>query len=262
MRYIHTIKPLGNRRLLAGSCMLILLPLFFLCFTQTARAGKDPNILFNGCQVLFQGEKPYIDQNNCTQVPADFAADYLGAVISQDTSQKTISITKGDTGIILWTEEKKALVNGREVSPDSGAVNRNGTVMVPLRLVCETLGSGVEWVAETKTIRVTLDNGYILPESTCLSIIAPPPGNPDKIGLSILLFLDRDLDKQYDDIHFIMTGIFDTIQADEIVKHIGQKKTPKDNLPYRKWVRDDRAVTAGSEPGDSSISIIIWETGG
>lgn len=96
-----------------------------------------------------------------TLLPVRFAAEGIGAVVGWDNAARKVTITLEGTTVELWIDSNVARVNGsyRFVDPENGAVKpvimSPGRTMVPLRFVAESLGSQVDWNAQTRQITVT-----------------------------------------------------------------------------------------------------------
>lgn len=116
---------------------------------------KPITVTLNGNKLTFS-ENQYIESGT-TMVPMRAIFEALGASVDYDTETKTITATKGSTVIKLFANSDTATVNGKEVTLTSPVANKNGTTMVPLRLVSEALGAEVSWDAETKVVTINLD---------------------------------------------------------------------------------------------------------
>ncbi|MDO5804194.1 MAG: stalk domain-containing protein [Clostridia bacterium] len=119
--------------------------------------ANDENlkVIVNENELKFD-QPPYIE-NGTTMVPMRAIFEVLGASVDYDTETKAITATKGSTVIKLFANSDTATVNGKEVTLTSPVANKNGTTMVPLRLVSEALGAEVSWDAETKVVTINLD---------------------------------------------------------------------------------------------------------
>lgn len=115
---------------------------------------KPITVNLNGNKLTFN-ENPYIE-NDTTMVPMRAIFEALGASVDYDAETKTITANKGSTIIELTTGASTAKVNGREKTLASPVANKNGTTMVPLRFVSESLGANVIWNVENKTIVINL----------------------------------------------------------------------------------------------------------
>lgn len=94
---------------------------------------------------------PYT-QNGTTLVPIRFISENMGATVSWDENTQLVTITKGDTTIILTVGSKVAIVNGEELSLNVAPEIKDGSLMVPLRFISDAFNADVYWDGETKTI--------------------------------------------------------------------------------------------------------------
>jgi len=77
-------------------------------------------------------------------------------------SDRRVDIIYEGKSINLWIGKNKAKINGQEVMIDPSNPNvvpeiTNSRTMVPLRFVAESLGCNVEWIPETKIVRITYE---------------------------------------------------------------------------------------------------------
>lgn len=86
-----------------------------------------------------------IIRNDRTMLPARFVAENLGADVKWDNDERKVTITKGDTTIIITIDSQTALVNGETIVLDSPAFIENDRTYIPLRFIAEKLGASVEW---------------------------------------------------------------------------------------------------------------------
>jgi len=102
--------------------------------------------------------RPY-KENNVTMVPVRYFGEQLGAKVEWDPIQEVVTLTDevGGTVIILPLDSKEAKVNGKKVELEMPAVERDGSVYVPLRFAAESLGGKVEWNEELELITVTIE---------------------------------------------------------------------------------------------------------
>lgn len=94
-------------------------------------------------------------KNDRTMLPARFVAESLGAKVEWDeTAPGIVTITKGDTVIVIRIGEENATVNGTEVKLDSPAFIENDRTYTPVRFVAESLGATVEWQEGSSTVTI------------------------------------------------------------------------------------------------------------
>lgn len=95
--------------------------------------------------------------NERTMLPARFVAENLGATVSWNEEDRTVTIKgkdeKGEEVVIIITVgSDKATVNGKEVKLDSPAFIENGRTYTPLRFISEQLGATVKWVEKEEKV--------------------------------------------------------------------------------------------------------------
>lgn len=96
---------------------------------------------------------PY-SKNGTTLVPIRFISENMGSTVSWDKSTQKVTITKGDTTIILKVGSKVALVDGIELSLNAAPEIKDGSLMVPLRFISDAFDADVYWDGGTKTIKI------------------------------------------------------------------------------------------------------------
>ena len=92
--------------------------------------------------------------NGRTYTPARFVAESLGAKVDWNEATRTVTITKGDTSIVLIVDTTTAYVNGKAVKMDASAFIADGRTFTPSRFVAEQLGANVEWDEATRSITI------------------------------------------------------------------------------------------------------------
>ena len=109
--------------------------------------------------ILIDGEYVVNDvaptiRNERTVLPIRVIAEALGAAVTWNEAEQTVTIVKGDTTIVLYIGQAFALVNGDPVQLDAPAFIENGRTYLPLRFIMENLGASVVWDGLTKTVTI------------------------------------------------------------------------------------------------------------
>lgn len=98
---------------------------------------------------------PFI-QNGRTMVPFRFIGEQLGAEITWDEKERKVSYKLGEDTVHLWIDKNMALVNEKEVFIDEDKsvvpIIKDGSTIVPIRFISESLGSEVKWNPDTEEI--------------------------------------------------------------------------------------------------------------
>ena len=88
-----------------------------------------------------------------------FKENYPFKITEEDSSTKmTLSLSHRDTEMLFFLNNTSVIVNGIEKEIDCFPFNsRDGTWLLPVRFIFETLGGNVGWNAETREITVEID---------------------------------------------------------------------------------------------------------
>ncbi|WP_458407350.1 copper amine oxidase N-terminal domain-containing protein [Anaerotignum sp.] len=86
-----------------------------------------------------------------------FITDELGADVTWDAEEQSVTIEKGDLEIVIFIGQSYALVNGEKVVLDAPAFVKNGNAYLPLRFVAENLGAEVIWNSADRTVTIHYD---------------------------------------------------------------------------------------------------------
>ncbi len=170
-----------------------------------AIAINEPRLLLNGRNITSIAE-PVI-QNDRTLVPIRFIAEQLGAQVYWNSENRTVKIEKGNMSVLLridshlFTYEK----DGKQFYlSDVPPTIINERTYVPLRLVGNALGIGIDWEAATSTILIdskvssevvpffdvkisSLNSGQAITGKTELQIKVPNNGYPKAVEIKYLL---------------------------------------------------------------------------
>lgn len=95
--------------------------------------------------------------NSRTMLSARYVAENLGAKVEWDASvgDGKVTITKGNTEIILLIGEMYAYVNGEKVDLDVEPFIQNSRTYYPARFIAERLGASVEWNEQMRTVTIS-----------------------------------------------------------------------------------------------------------
>ncbi|CAH1218632.1 hypothetical protein PAECIP111893_04459 [Paenibacillus plantiphilus] len=113
-------------------------------------ASKDIKVQLDGKQIAFD-TKPQIS-NGSTLVPYRALAEKLKATVKYDSKTNKVSVVKGSKTVVLTIGSTNATINGKAVKLDAAPITKNGSTLVPLRFLGESLGVWVSWKASTATV--------------------------------------------------------------------------------------------------------------
>ena len=126
--------------------------------TDAFAPGKDNeepfrdtvNLLVGSKKALVNGEKKELDvpaftENVRTLVPVRFISESFGAQVGWEESTQTATVSIDGIEIRVVIGENQITVNGQQKDMDTAAVTRNDRTMLPLRVICESIGKKVFW---------------------------------------------------------------------------------------------------------------------
>ncbi|MTI80826.1 MAG: MBL fold metallo-hydrolase [Firmicutes bacterium] len=152
------------------SGILLLSLALILCLSLPAMAA----------QVYVDGQELDVStavENGTTLVPLRAIFQSLGASVDWDGNTQTVTANKGQITVKLQIGSDTAYKNGQVVPLRVPGKIINGSTMVPLRFVSESLGAKVDWDGATQTITIT--SGTIsAPTQTDNQV---PLSNPTKV---------------------------------------------------------------------------------
>lgn len=112
------------------------------------------NVILNGTAVNFAGQPPVI-KDGTMFLPVRVVSEQLGFSATWDGDTKTATLTNGKDVIVTTVGQTTFTVNGKTVTSTAPAQNINGSIMLPMRSICESLGATVDWDNATKTATIS-----------------------------------------------------------------------------------------------------------
>ena len=135
---------------------VVLLIFSTFSFSSNADAVNKITIFVNGIEQSYSNKA--IIENGNTLVPLRGIFEALGAKVIWNNSTRTIDATKGSNKIWLEIGSNATKVNGKNVNIAAAPKIVNGSTLVPLRFISESLGAKVLWNGAKRTININLDN--------------------------------------------------------------------------------------------------------
>ncbi len=110
--------------------------------------------------IYVNGTKLYCDQeptmsNNRVLVPLRAIMEALGATVEWDPATETVNANKADFNFSHPVGQWYAFANGKQINLDVPSENENGRILVPVRVISESLGANVSWDDTNRTVYVT-----------------------------------------------------------------------------------------------------------
>ncbi|EFM10291.1 periplasmic binding protein [Paenibacillus curdlanolyticus YK9] len=130
--------------------LMLILAISVAVVPFTANAAGAVSVTLNGSKLSFE-TSPVI-KDGTTLVPYRTIAEKLNAKVGWNKQTQKVTVTKGTKTVVLTVGSKTATVNGKSVKLDAVPTVKNGTTLVPLRFLGESLGIWVNWKAATSTV--------------------------------------------------------------------------------------------------------------
>ncbi len=118
-----------------------------------AQTPAPIHVVLNGTPLTFTGTQAQQIKGS-TLVPMRGIFEALGATVKFDKATQTVYGQKGATAIILPLGALTATVNGQPQSLPLPAQLINGTTLVPLRFISQSLGASVGWNPASSTVTI------------------------------------------------------------------------------------------------------------
>ncbi len=124
-----------------------------LAVPLAGHAQAPIHVVLNGTPLVFTGTQARQIKGS-TLVPMRGIFEALGATVRFDKATQTVYGQKGATAIILPLGALTATVNGQPQSLPEAAQLINGTTLVPLRFISQSLGASVGWHPASSTVTI------------------------------------------------------------------------------------------------------------
>ena len=145
-----------------------------LALPMAAHAQAPIHVVLNGTPLLFSGTQAQQIRGS-TVVPMRGIFEALGATVRFDKATQTVYGQKGATAIVLPVGSLTATVNGQTQRLPLAALLVNGTTLVPLRFISQSLGASVKWDPATSTVTIQTIDSH-------LASLPTVPGNANISG--------------------------------------------------------------------------------
>ncbi|SEG67141.1 copper amine oxidase N-terminal domain-containing protein [Paenibacillus sp. UNC499MF] len=122
-------------------------------FKSITKKPEGIQVTINGQTQRFE-QPPVIVEGN-TLVPLRAIFEKLGANITWNEQEQSVTAVKGGSAIYLKIGSKSAAVNGESKILEVPAQLVNEHTMVPVRFISEALGADVKWEPSSQTVIIT-----------------------------------------------------------------------------------------------------------
>ena len=93
-----------------------------------------------------------------TYVPVRKTCDELGLTLDWNSKTETLTFTRENMTIAHTMRSKVIYVNGKAVQFDTPSINKNNRILMPIRMLAESIGAKVEWDNDKRSVFITSPN--------------------------------------------------------------------------------------------------------
>ncbi len=108
----------------------------------------------DGRNVRFDGTKPQM-MGDHIMVPLRGIFERMGASVDWNSQDQMVMANRGNTKVELRINNNEAYINGRAVPVQYPAQVVDGSTMVPIRFISESLGAYVDWDETSSTVNIS-----------------------------------------------------------------------------------------------------------
>lgn len=114
---------------------------------------KTINVEINGEKINFpeNDAKPIIIDDR-TYVPVREVVYKLGIDVDWDSKTSEMSFTKGSVRVTHKMGSNTVNVNGKSIRYDTASINDKNRILMPIRMIAESIGAIVAWDGATETV--------------------------------------------------------------------------------------------------------------
>jgi len=138
-----------------------------------AQGDSGPRVTVNDHPVQFEGQPP-VEQSGRVLVPLRGVLEKIGAYVEYNEQTHAVTAYRGSTHIGLTIGSTQARVGDHDVTLDVPAQVMNGSTMVPLRFVAESLGAHVAFHSDSDTVAIWTGQGGDGGDAHASSAVLPP----------------------------------------------------------------------------------------
>ena len=125
-----------------------------------AQNQKPIEIYINGVKV--HSDVPPTILDGRTLVPLRVISENLGANVHWDNASRSVRVTTPVKTIVLKIDDKKVVMNDKEITLDVPAKIIGERTMVPLRFIGESLGAKVDWNNDERKVTIAKNTANIV----------------------------------------------------------------------------------------------------
>lgn len=143
--------------LIVTICML-------LASIPVVAANDNITVYLDSVRLSFDVPPQIIDGR--TMVPMRKIFESLGAVVTWDEATQTVTGKKGDIIVNVSINSKTLFKNSVPKVLDVAPVIIDGRTLVPARAIAESFDCTVDWIAESRTVKISTNGGFTSEKTT------------------------------------------------------------------------------------------------
>ncbi|MBQ7265358.1 MAG: copper amine oxidase N-terminal domain-containing protein [Firmicutes bacterium] len=130
--------------------------IFTLCIMAVAAYAEVIPVYLNNTAITFDPNdaQPQIIDNR-TYVPIRATCNALGLGIDWNSKTETLTLNRAGIVITHKMRSKVVTVNGVDQPFDTPSINRQNRILMPIRMLAESIGATVEWNNQTRSVHIT-----------------------------------------------------------------------------------------------------------
>lgn len=127
-----------------------------LAFSTTAYGVEYVTVYLNEKAIDFPetDARPHIKDNR-TYVPVRKTCEALGLEIDWNSKTETMTLTREGVTIAHTMRSSVVYVNGKAVQFDTPSINDKNRILMPIRMIAESVGATVTWDDPTRSVHIT-----------------------------------------------------------------------------------------------------------
>ena len=127
------------------------------------------SVVIDGEQVIFEGQRPLL-VNGRTLVPVRGVFEELGFFVDWNGEVQQVTLTNDKYTIVLTIGSTLFFNNNSTFNLDVPAQIIDGSTMLPLRIILESVGYSLDWDEPNQTVTITSSTQFELPYTSDSSV--------------------------------------------------------------------------------------------
>ena len=131
-----------------------LLLCFLLLPSAVLAKGADPIAVYVNGRELYTEEAAPVIRHDRTFLPLRAVTEELGYTVAWNGDKREVTLTKGDSSVIMTIGEKAYRLGGKELVMDVAPYLEKNRTFIPARYLGEATGLPVKWMPKVRVVTV------------------------------------------------------------------------------------------------------------